>query len=302
VQIIVLDLRTRRSPLRSGAKIYDNMGSYEAHGESDDQVMLGDVQWKWLETELRRPADLRFIGLSTQLGVGFNGYEAWANFPREKERFFALLRKTGAEGVVLLSGDTHWGEINVRDDPDFYPVFDVTSSGVNQNWSAPGASDCRIGPPLNEPNVGFVEIDWSRPDPRVDVRLIDQTGAVRRALTMQRSELSIGAPSIDRASLLAKAMEGSWESAFGAIEFRRDGERVVAQYPGGSCDLRIEGGRLVGAWREGERTGLCSFTPVRCGRFLLGAYGRGEGPVLLAWPCWRAGAIETHDPPTRHSP
>jgi alkaline phosphatase D len=288
VQILMLDLRSFRSPLRkAAARAYRELGGYQPLGAGDEQVMLGEDQWKWLEEELKKPARLRFVGLSTQLGSAFNGYEAWANLPRERERFFELLKRTRAEGVILLSGDTHWAELSLEERPGLYPIFDLTSSGLNQGWPQLGANPNRIGNGYKQANAGLIDIDWSPPDPRVRLRVLDVTGRAVIDFPLALSELGF-ATAEKPADPLAALGEGSWRSAFGELVFQRgEGGAWTASYPEGSCELVERDGALDGVWKEGERGGACRFIPSRCGRFVRGAYGRGEGPALLAWPAWR---------------
>ena len=65
-----------------------------------------------------------------------HGYESWANFPAERERLLHLIRDTHAAGVVFLSGDRHEADISRLPAADplgvGYPLFDVTSSSLNQ--------------------------------------------------------------------------------------------------------------------------------------------------------------------------
>ena len=88
VQLILLDNRTFRSDLRiyrgelSREYKYFYPLDYYPH-QIEDSVFLGDAQWKWLEGELKKPADIRIIGSGSQFGIEYNGYEAWANFPHE---------------------------------------------------------------------------------------------------------------------------------------------------------------------------------------------------------------------------
>lgn len=295
VQILMLDLRTFRSPLRKAAvRTYRELGGYEPLGAEDEQVLLGEEQWKWLEGELKKPARLRFIGLSTQLGSAFNGYEAWANLPRERERFFELVKSTRAEGVILLSGDTHWGELSLEERPGLYPIHDLTSSGLNQGWPQLGANPNRIGRGYKHANAGLIDIDWSTPDPRVRLRVLDVGGRAVIDFPLALSELTFAAAE-QPADPLATLGAGSWQSAFGELSFRRgEGKAWTARYPEGTCELLEQDGVLSGTWREGEnegaveKRGACRFVPSRCGRFVRGGYGRGDGPPLLAWPAWRA--------------
>jgi alkaline phosphatase D len=293
VQILLLDLRTFRSPLKSAPSTpYPNLGGYQPLTDPDEQTLLGEAQWKWLENELKQPATFRFIGLSTQLAVGFNGYETWANFPKERERFFNLLTSTRAQGVILLSGDTHWAELSLEQRPGLYGIFDLTSSGINQGWPHLGHSDKRCGPGFNRANTGFVEIDWSSPDPAARLSIHDDQGTERIAITLKQSELTFSPPNLTPPSL-ANLHHTTWQSTFGDITFTRgENGNWTANYGKGSSKLTESGSSLHGTWHEGENTGRCQFTPSRCGRFILGSYSRGDGPLLLSWPCWKN---PTHD-------
>ncbi len=290
VQIVMLDLRSFRSPIkRAAAKPYPELGGYEPLGAEDEQAMLGEDQWRWLEEELRKPARLRFIGLSTQLGSSFNGHETWANLPKERERFFDLLRSTRAEGVILLSGDTHWAELSLEERPGLYPIYDLTSSGLNQGWPQLGANPNRLGAGYRHANAGLIDIAWEGPDPLVRARILDAEGGERIAFQIALSELTFAA--VEKpADPFATLAGGVWRSAFGELRFSRDGDRWSAAYPGGDCELIFKDGALEGTWREGVNEGKCRFLPTRCGRFIRGVYGRGEGPLLLAWPAWREDA------------
>ena len=71
--------------------------------------MLGEAQWQWLEQELKKPAAIKLIASSLQLLPDFTGSESWANFPDDRKRLFTLIGKHKVNGVVIISGDTHWG-------------------------------------------------------------------------------------------------------------------------------------------------------------------------------------------------
>jgi alkaline phosphatase D len=99
LQIILLDNRTFRDDLLpySDAVAKDRRYFYEldyAPHTSADSTLLGKEQWLWLEKELSKPADLRVICSGTQFGIEYNGYESWANFPKEQQRMLDLIKKT----------------------------------------------------------------------------------------------------------------------------------------------------------------------------------------------------------------
>ena len=111
VQIILLDLRWFRSPL----KVTDQRGApgKERYVPDPDpgKTMLGPLQWAWLAGELRKPAEIRLIVSSTQVLAEGHGWERWGNMPLERQKLFDTIRDSGAKGVVLLSGDRHIGAL-----------------------------------------------------------------------------------------------------------------------------------------------------------------------------------------------
>lgn len=193
-QIILLDTRYHRSPVASR----EDRGAYEdgRHGlyiedRSTDATMLGAEQWEWLEETLREPADLRLIGSSIQVVAEDHFWERWDEFPSERTRLLSLVRETGADGVVFLSGDRHKAEVSCldsarMDDVDrvapLYPMYDITASSFNQPLG--GFSNeinrHRLGRVYDGPNFGEILIDWeAAPGPTVTMQVVDSlTGRV----------------------------------------------------------------------------------------------------------------------------
>ena len=104
VQLILLDTRYFRSPLRRtdepGAP-----GKERYLPDSDPaKTMLGEEQWGWLRGVLEEVADLRILASSIQVIADGHGFEAWRHLPAERDRLYALLRETGANGVVVDFG------------------------------------------------------------------------------------------------------------------------------------------------------------------------------------------------------
>src|SRR5262249_30060876 len=60
VQIILLDTRYFRSPLKKLDPLSTKIGTY-APNDASDATMLGETQWKWLEEQLKQPAEIRLI-------------------------------------------------------------------------------------------------------------------------------------------------------------------------------------------------------------------------------------------------
>ena len=164
IQIIMLDMRTFRDDLllnetkKSEDRRYFYPLDYTPY-TTNDSTLLGTEQWEWLEQELQQEADIRIIGSSTQFGIEYNGYEAWANFPHEQKRFLDLIKKTKANGVVFISGDVHYAEISKIETPDLYPIYDVTSSGLSSTWYFATPNKNRIEGPIMENHFGMLTIE-----------------------------------------------------------------------------------------------------------------------------------------------
>lgn len=203
VQIILLDGRYFRSPLKKGYQPGEPGEGYRGRyrpNKKANATMLGDTQWRWLADQLKVPAELRIIGSGIQVVADEHGSETWGNFPRERQRLFRLIRDTGANGVVFLSGDRHLAEISrlPADHADGvgYPLFDVTSSSLNApsgNFTKSGVrfaneiNSYRVGLTYFDVNFGNVLIDWEVADPVVRLQVREEKGGV---VLQQRLKLS----------------------------------------------------------------------------------------------------------------
>ena len=184
VQIILLDTRTFRDNLRNYRGEVHNQAKYfypldYYFHEQNDSTILGNNQWRWLEDQLLVEADIRIIGSSTQFGIEFNGYEAWANFPHEQQKMFNIIRKTKANGVIFISGDVHYSEISEIKPDGFYPIYDFTSSGITSTWHFATPNKNRIEGPVMDNHYGKITIDWSLKDPEIKMENIDIKGNQR---------------------------------------------------------------------------------------------------------------------------
>ena len=180
VQIILLDTRYNRGPLAFVPDPEDptDGGRYVANTDAN-ATLLGAAQWAWLEEQLHEPAQVRIIGSSIQVVNETAGGEKWANFPAERKKLFELLWANRNTGVIFISGDRHYAELEMMDGDIGYPVYDLTSSSLNwaePRWRKIAASKHRIGLAERGDNFGLVEIDWDRADPLVRLKIIDVDG------------------------------------------------------------------------------------------------------------------------------
>ena len=170
VRVILLDTRYHRDPPGS------------------DGTVLGEAQWKWLESQLiGSRARVHVIASSIQILPSEHRFEKWANFPAERARLLALLARRDVPPVILLSGDRHVGEISVDRESCGYPLHEITSSSLNQGGGGSDheANRLRVGPNFRAVNFGTLSIDWSRTVPVITAALRGLDGAPQRAVTFE---------------------------------------------------------------------------------------------------------------------
>jgi alkaline phosphatase D len=180
VQVILLDTRYHRSPLKKREKTAPNEGPYLPNSDPK-ATMLGEAQWKWLEEQLRVPAEVRLAVSSIQVVAEDHGWEKWMNLPHERNRLFQLIRATKAGGVVFLSGDRHLAELSEMDGGAGYPIYDLTASGLNQasqRWRKQEVNRHRVATMNFGNHFGLITIDWDQKDPRLGLQIRDEAGDV----------------------------------------------------------------------------------------------------------------------------
>lgn len=197
LQFILLDERTFRSDLTPVRE--EDFRALNTDGRffyfldynmnaNPDSTMLGKEQWDWLEKELLKSADVRIICSATQFGISYNGYEAWANFPLEQQKMLDLIKKTGANSVLFISGDVHYAEISRLNYPGLYPIYDITSSGLSESWKFAAPNLNRIEGPVMDHNFGLITIHWGDV-PLIKMEIWDETGNQRVEYTIPLSQL-----------------------------------------------------------------------------------------------------------------
>ena len=198
VQIIMLDTRYFRSPLKPtderGAK-----GKERYIPDPDpSKTMLGEEQWQWLRAELEKPADVRLIVSSIQVIADGHGYEAWRQLPLERQKLYDTINASGANGVILLSGDRHAAGLYKNTMALSYPLYEITSSSLNlplSAWVKPENlkqeyGPYRMGDNYFEVNFGAIDFDWQTR--RVTLNIMDEHGRTIMAQTIAMDDLLPG--------------------------------------------------------------------------------------------------------------
>lgn len=181
VQVMVLDTRYFRSDLQRTPEP-DAVGR-ERYVPDDDpgKTLLGDAQWSWLEEQLRKPAEVRILVSSIQVLAEGHGWEAWRQLPTERRRLYDLIESTGAEGIVILSGDRHRAGIYRHMEAIGYPLYEITSSALNAPSSHPEEpGPMRLGPTYRPVNYGAVTLDWKNHIVRLEIRDLQGNTTLRQ--------------------------------------------------------------------------------------------------------------------------
>ncbi|MHA7830463.1 MAG: alkaline phosphatase D family protein [Flagellimonas sp.] len=180
VKVIVLDTRYFRSEL---IKDEDSKKRYKPTLDSTATV-LGETQWQWLENELNQSdADFNLIMSSIQVLSGEHGFETWGNFPLEVQKLESMIAKSGAKGVIILSGDRHISEFSKKDiDGLSYPLVDFTSSGLTHSYSSFSGepNKHRIGEVVSDKSYGVINLDFEKKE--AEFKIMGDNGTVLQEL------------------------------------------------------------------------------------------------------------------------
>lgn len=131
---------------------------------------FGENQWRFIEMQLKQPADLRFIVLGYQILLQRpTRWEALIKLGNCRRRLFDLIENMNGGNVLFLTGDQHTAEVlrspyNIR-----YKTFEIMACGINQT-ERPGLALNRVaGPDRTLHSSPHITIYWTA-DPYVEVK------------------------------------------------------------------------------------------------------------------------------------
>ena len=180
VQIIRLDTRTFRGPLKRRAERLPGEGPWEANPDKS-VTLLGAEQWTWLRRMLRFPAQFRIIVSIIQVVAEDHHWEKWMNLPHERKLLFDMISDTEADGVLFISGDRRQAELSMIREGVPYPLYDLTSGPLNMRSEESVVEINRHGVSdvYRDNNFGLITLDWIAPDPAITLEIRDEKGETR---------------------------------------------------------------------------------------------------------------------------
>jgi alkaline phosphatase D len=169
--------------------------------DGPEKSFLGKRQGEWLRESLlasRAPFKVLACGSGWSSEDGPQG-DTWGAFITERNALFDFIRDQRIEGVLLISGDTHFGEVNAIpwSERGGYDFYDLVSSPLAQGTGSSfldGEPELRIRLPyFRTVNFGLLDFAWE-PEPKVTFTLRDVRGdRVYEPLTLTPAELRNGA-------------------------------------------------------------------------------------------------------------
>lgn len=176
--------------------------------DGPDKQMLGPDQRRWLFEQLEAsdaPFKVIINGGGWNTGRGPTG-DSWSAFNTARESLFREIMSRKIEGVLLFSGDTHFGELNKIPGNRYggYDLFELVSSPLAQapNQVAPKLKlgEERVRKPyFAAAHAAHVDFDLTQDDPSVTLNLVNIYGRyVWKPLELRASMLRVssetGAP------------------------------------------------------------------------------------------------------------
>lgn len=183
VDFFLLDDRTFRAPPIEGRA---------------DRPMLGDEQLNWVLDALSGSrAPFKIVAVGSQVLNPYSRFEGYAQHAQERDALIAGIKERKIEGVVFLSGDRHFAELNrVANDPEFYPLYDFTSSPLTSGLAS-SVEDERANPRRVEgtlvsdrKNFGILRFSGSQNARMLTLEARDAQGALLWQRTIHASELT----------------------------------------------------------------------------------------------------------------
>lgn len=159
VKIVLMDLRYFREP------------------EGTDSELLGESQWRWLESELAGKSEaLTLLVSSSQVLPTDSNNDKWADYPTEKARLLKLI-ETSKRNVLILSGDVHFAEVSRAPSAGGDWLYEATSSGLTHVTPSKNVpNSLRVGPFLPKLNYGLLTLQWGEHTVKVDIGLKGSDG------------------------------------------------------------------------------------------------------------------------------
>jgi alkaline phosphatase D len=95
--------------------------------------------------------------------------------------------------VLFLSGDIHYAELSKRDVNVPYTFWDLTSSGLTEEWRVPTPNANRASEVIADANFGFIDVTWRGASTMLKLGITDAKGVTRLVFDLPLADLAVRA-------------------------------------------------------------------------------------------------------------
>jgi alkaline phosphatase D len=172
-----------------------------------DKVMLGKQQMDWLKNALLASNDanrvaqqtanasFKIICIGSQVLNTLSPYEKFSDYKTEYNELLNFIKEYKINGVVFLTGDRHFTEVIKLQQPNMYPLYDLTISPLTSGTSSPSKAE------KNNPNqvllvektqnYGKINISGPAGNRIMHVGIVDINGKEINAIDIKQTDLII---------------------------------------------------------------------------------------------------------------
>ena len=149
---------------------------------SKDKHFFGPMQMDWLKNSLEfSTATFKIIVIGSQILNPLGKSESMQRYTAEYNELINFIKNQKINGVVFFTGDRHHSEIIKIDNPNFYPLYDVTLSsytaGISKVNGEEKNSTYRVkGTLVEENNFGKISISGPKENRVMKIECIGTTG------------------------------------------------------------------------------------------------------------------------------
>jgi len=152
---------------------------YRTERDIPNGTMLGKEQLNWFfETLKKSDAVFKFVILGSQMLNLNSKDECYNEYPEERKAILDFIKNNKITGVIFITGDSHYADLQKEEHVDTYPIYDFTSSPLTSFLSTPSpgnkANTARVPNTLTKRhNVGKVSVTGTKGNRVCTIELYD---------------------------------------------------------------------------------------------------------------------------------
>jgi alkaline phosphatase D len=158
---------------------------------------FGPQQMEWLKNSLLfSTATFKIIVVGSQVINPLNKYETMQKYSYEYNDLINFIHTQKINGIVFFTGDRHHSEVIKVDQPNLYPLYDVTISPYTAGVSKPSGNEknnpFRVnGTLVEEQNFGQISVSGGKNKRVLKVDFINTKGSIVGSWSVSGDELMV---------------------------------------------------------------------------------------------------------------